>query len=91
MCVAAFRDVEAETCCQQSPAHVGECEEKQCTSTEGIDCPYGRPSEQEVDKTEAPGCEQRAIDGCAGLSEDRGAIEGDDVDTALRKGQIIQI
>lgn len=52
--LVALWDVEAETCSQQGPAHVGEGEEEQSSSTEGVDGPDGWESEDEVDDTKTP-------------------------------------
>jgi hypothetical protein len=46
----------------------------------GIDGPDGGPREDEVDKTEPPGGEQRLSDIGTGVLEDGGGVEGNDVD-----------
>ena len=83
MCLAALWDVEAEPCREESPAHVWEGEEQQCSAPESIDSPYRRPGEDEVDQTEAPGREKCFSNASTSVAEDCRAVEGDDVDAAL--------
>jgi hypothetical protein len=68
---------------KQSPAHLRECEEKQCTATEGVDSPDGRPGEHKIDETETHRCEEGLLDASAGLLEDCTGIECDNVDWIL--------
>ena len=85
MGIAALWDVEAEPGGQKRPAHIGECEEEECTTAESVNSPYSWPSEEEVDQAEAPRCKESLSDSRTGVLENRGAVEGNDVDTALRK------
>lgn len=52
MCIIIPGDVVAHTSGQQCPEHVRKREEQQSATTEGVDGPNSRPSEQEVNKTE---------------------------------------
>lgn len=68
---AILWDVEAQTCGQQSPTHVGESEQQQRPASEGVYRPHSRPSEDEIDDTKAPGGEKCSGDRGACLGEDR--------------------
>ena len=80
MGAAVFGDVVAHSGRQERPEHIGEGKQKQCTTAERINRPDSGPCEGEVDETEAEGSEKRANVVGAGFDEDRGGVEGDDVD-----------
>lgn len=65
---------------QKRPEHLGKGEEEETTAPEGVNCPHSGPGEDEVDKTEAPGCKKRGYVAGACLLEDGGRIEGNDID-----------
>jgi hypothetical protein len=75
-----FGNQVTESSGKQSPAHLRECEEKQCAATEGVDSPDGRPGEYKIDETETHRCEERLLDASAGLLENCTGIECDNVD-----------
>lgn len=77
----------AETSGQQSPEHLGECEEEQAAATEGVDGPEGGEAEEPVDETESERADHGNLLGEAGVDENGGGVEGDDVDTAELLGQ----
>ena len=55
VCTAALRNPETEASRQKRPAHVREREEKKCSATKSVNRPDGRPSEDEIYQTKAPG------------------------------------
>lgn len=67
---------QAEACDQQTPSHVRESEEQQTPPAEVVDRPDGRPGEDEIRQTEAPGEQEgvRFVETCG--REDCGAVEG---------------
>lgn len=81
--VRSARLVDQETAAgdEQTPGHVGEGEEQQAAAAKFVDGPYGGPGEGEVREPEAPGEEEGVGLVEAGLGEDGGAVEGDDVDS----------
>lgn len=80
MRVAAGGDPEAEPSCQECPAHLGECEKQQASSSECIDCPYSRPGKEKVDKSKSEGGKERLDVGGTSQLEDRRRVKRDDVD-----------
>lgn len=49
-------DKEAETCSEESPGHVGECEEKQSAAPISVDGPYGGEGEEKVYESKLRTC-----------------------------------
>ena len=82
-----LRDDEAQSRCEERPGHVGEGEEQEGASAPGVDCPDCGPGEDEIYEPEAEGGEQGLQVAGAGLVEDRGAVEGDDVYAAHLLGE----
>lgn len=80
MCFVLYGNPVAETSSKKSPAHVGECEEKETAASKGIDGPHGGPGEDEIDETETEGCKESLLLGESTLFEDGGRVEGNDVD-----------
>ena len=87
MGVVFFRDQEAKTGCQERPGHIGKGEQKQGTTSPGVNGPDGGPSEDEVDQSEPERRQQSLQIASTRLTENGGGVEGDDVDTAHLLGQ----
>jgi hypothetical protein len=68
-------DPETEARSKQGPAHIWECEEQQRSSSEGVNRPYSRPSEYEVNQSETPRSEQSAGHAGAGIREHSRRVE----------------
>lgn len=64
---------------EQGPGHIGEGEEEQTASPKGVDCPDGRPGEDEVDEAKTEGCEERDNIGGTGVAKNSGGVERHDV------------
>lgn len=72
----------AESSSQQGPRHIRKREEKQCSSSKGVDGPESRECKEEVDKSEAPRSPQRLVGAKARIHKNRGRVECNNVDTA---------
>lgn len=82
----ALRGECRQTGSEQGPEHLGECKEKQASSAKSVDGEEGGEGEQPVDAAETEGAKHSLEVSEAGLGEDGGGVEGDDVDTAQLLG-----
>ena len=80
-------DERAESRGEKGPEHLREGEEQEGATTESVDGPEGREGEEPVDHAETKGTDHGDEVAHAGLGEDGGGVEGDDVDAAHLLGQ----
>lgn len=77
----------AETSSEQSPEHLREGEEQEGAAAEGVDGPESREGKEPVDHTEPERTDHGNEVAHAGLGEDSGRVEGNNVDSAHLLGE----
>lgn len=65
---------------EERPSHIGEGEEKEAATPEGVNCPNCWPCEYEIYETKAEGCKKGVEVVSSSIDEDGGGIECDNID-----------